>query len=88
VSFFKHLLSDDGIVSSKRFAGIASFLNAVILGYLPNTKEFVFDGFLLFSAGVLGVTIFEKKTKHERPKDTGENTATTSQSEGGGTGHL
>lgn len=77
MQFIKQLLSNDGQVSSKRFAGIAAFVNAIVLGYLPNTKQFVFEGFLMFSAAVLGVTIFEKK-QDERSKDTRENTATTS----------
>jgi hypothetical protein len=77
MKFIKHLLSNDGQVSSKRFAGIAAFLNAIVLGYLPNTKQFVFEGFLMFSAAVLGVTIFEK-IKNERPKDIREDSVTTS----------
>jgi hypothetical protein len=81
MQFLKHLLSNDGQVSSKRFAGIVAFINAIVLGYLPNTKQFVFEGFLMFSAAVLGVTIFEK-IKYERSKDTRENTAATSQTEG------
>lgn len=77
MQFLKHLLSNDGHVSSKRFAGIVAFINAIVLGYLPNTKQFVFEGFLMFSAAVLGVTIFEK-IKYERSKDTREDTAATS----------
>lgn len=78
MQFLKHLLSNDGLVSSKRFAGIAAFLNAVVLGYIPSTKQFVFEGFLWFSAAVLGVTIIEKFTKNERSKDTREDSATPS----------
>jgi hypothetical protein len=74
MNFLKHLLSDSGLISSKRFAGIVAFLNAIVLGYLPNTKQYVFDGFLMYSAAVLGVTIIEKFKKDERPKDTGEDT--------------
>lgn len=77
MQFIKQLLSNDGQVSSKRFAGIAAFVNAIVLGYLPNTKQFVFEGFLMFSAAVLGVTIFEKK-KDERSENTGKDTAATS----------
>ena len=77
MQFIKQLLSNDGQVSSKRFAGIAAFVNAIVLGYLPNTKQFVFEGFLMFSAAVLGVTIFEKKTD-ERSENTGKDTAATS----------
>lgn len=77
MQFIKQLLSNDGSVSSKRFAGIVAFINAIVLGYLPNTKQFVFEGFLMFSAAVLGVTIFEKK-KDERSENTGKDTATAS----------
>lgn len=77
MQFLKQLLSNDGAISSKRFAGLMAFFNAIVLGYMPNTKQFVFEGFLMFSAGVLGVTIFEK-VKNERSKDTREDTAITS----------
>jgi hypothetical protein len=52
------------------------------MGYLPNTKQFVFEGFLLYSAAVFGVTAFEKFKKDERPKDTGEDSATAPKIEG------
>lgn len=78
MQFIKHLLSNDGQISSKRFAGIVAFVNAVVLGYLPNTKEFVFNGFLLFAATVWGMTLFEKYKLDERSKDTREDTATAS----------
>lgn len=79
--FLKQLLSNDGQISSKRFAGLLAFVNAIVLGYMPNTKQFVFDGFLMFSAAVLGVTIFEK-VKNERSENTGQDSATTSKIEG------
>lgn len=82
MQFLKHLLSDSGLVSSKRFAGIAAFINAIVLGYLPSTKQFVFEGFLWYSAAVLGVTIFEKFKKDERPNDTGQDQSTASKIEG------
>lgn len=75
--FLKQLLSNDGQISSKRFAGLLAFVNAIVLGYMPNTKQFVFDGFLMFSAAVLGVTIFEK-IKNERSENTREDSATAS----------
>jgi hypothetical protein len=78
MQFLKHLLSDSGLVSSKRFAGISAFINAIVLGYMPNTKQFVFEGFLWYSAAVLGVTILEKFKKDERSKDTREDSITTS----------
>jgi hypothetical protein len=52
------------------------------MGYLPNTKQFVFEGFLLYSAAVFGVTAFEKFKNNERPKDTREDSAIASQTEG------
>jgi hypothetical protein len=78
MQFIKHLLSNDGLVSSKRFAGIAAFINAIVLGYLPNSKQYVFEGFLWYSAAVFGVTAFEKFTKNERSKDNREDSAATS----------
>lgn len=78
MGFLKHLLSDSGLISSKRFAGIAAFINAIVLGYMPNTKQFVFEGFLLYSAAVLGVTAFEKFKKDERSNDTGQDQSVTS----------
>jgi hypothetical protein len=77
MSFLKDLLSNNKEVSSKRVAGIIAFLNAIVLGYLPNSKQFVFEGFLMFSATILGVTIFENR-KNERSKNTGEDTTATS----------
>ena len=82
MKFLKNLLSDDGLVSSKRFAGITAFINAIVMGYLPNTKQFVFEGFLLYSAAVFGVTAFEKFNNNERPKDTGEDSAAAPKIEG------
>lgn len=76
MQFLKHLLSDSGLVSSKRFAGISAFINAIVLGYVPNTKQFVFEGFLWYSAAVLGVTVLEKFKKDERSKDTREDSTT------------
>ena len=77
MQFLRQLLSNDGQVSSKRFAGITAFINAIVLGSLPSTRQFVFEGFLMFSAAVLGVTIFEKK-KDERSSDTREDSAASS----------
>lgn len=82
MQFLKHLLSDSGLISSKRFAGIAAFINAIVLGYMPNTKQFVFEGFLMYSAAVLGVTVFEKYKKDERSNYTGQDSATASKIEG------
>lgn len=77
MQFLKHLLSNDGLVSSKRFAGIAAFINAIILGYIPSSKQYVFEGFLWYSAAVFGVTAIEKLRKNERSKDTREDSAPT-----------
>ncbi len=82
MQFLKHLLSNDGLVSSKRFAGIAAFINAIILGYLPNSKQYVFEAFLWYSAAVFGVTAIEKMRNNERSKDTREDSATASKTEG------
>jgi hypothetical protein len=65
-------------VSSKRFAGIAAFINAIVLGYIPNSKEYVFEGFLWYSAAVFGVSAFEKFSKNERSKDTRKDTTAAS----------
>ena len=78
MDFLKHLLSDSGLISSKRFAGLLALISAIVLGYLPNTKQFVFEGLLWYSAAVLGITIAEKFKKDERSNDIGQDQATSS----------
>ena len=69
MQFVKKMLSEDKEVSSKRFAGIFSLINGVILAYLSvkfDIKEWAFNGLLTFSGIALGLTtinqIFEKKS--------------------------
>jgi hypothetical protein len=69
MEFVKKMLSEDKEVSSKRFAGIFSLINGVILAYMSfkyDVKEWAFNGLLTFSGVALGLTtinqIFEKKS--------------------------
>ena len=73
LDFFKKLFSDSGDVSSKRFVGILALLVAIILGFIDTyghkISEAVFNSFLLYSAGALGLTIADNYIKNSTPKD-------------------
>ena len=76
INFIKLLLSDSGQISSKRFAGITALLNAVVLGYIDTyghkITEFVFDGFIMFSAAAFGLTVVSSFTKKKDDTKTEE----------------
>lgn len=72
--FFKNLFSDSGSVSSKRFAGILALVTAIALGFVDTyghkISDYVFNGFLLFAAGALGLTIADNLIKSKTPDNT------------------
>ena len=73
-NFIKHLLGDGSDVSSKRFSGIVTLLNLIILAYIATIKggicpEYMYDTLSLLCGGFLGLTtveaIFGKKKNPE-----------------------
>jgi hypothetical protein len=69
------LLGDGSDVSSKRFSGLITLLNLIILAYITTykngvTPEYMFDTLALLCGGFLGLTTLEaifakKKGKQE-----------------------
>ena len=60
--YIKKMLSGKDDTSSKRFAGIFTMINAVWIGYITpkySIPQYVFEGLLMFSASMLGATLFE-----------------------------
>jgi len=74
-NFFMKLLGDGSDVSSKRFSGLITLLNLIILAYITTykngvTPEYMFDTLALLCGGFLGLTTLEaifakKKGKQE-----------------------
>jgi len=60
INFIKLLLSDGGEVSSKRTAGFICLFNSIIIGYMKTPNESILNSFLLFSAGVWGLSVIDK----------------------------
>lgn len=81
--FIKNMLDADSSTSSKRFAGILSLLTCIGLAIVATVKskgitpEFMYDGILMFAAGIFGVTgmekIFTKKEVKEEAKKEEDN---------------
>jgi hypothetical protein len=66
INFLKLLLSDGGEVSSKRVAGFICLFNAIIIGYTKSPNESILNSFLLFSAGVWGLSVIDKFKKNDQ----------------------
>ncbi len=73
-NFIKSLLGDGSDVSSKRFSGIVTLLNLIVLAYVATQKtgicpEYMYDTLSLLCGGFLGLTtieaIFGKKKNPE-----------------------
>jgi hypothetical protein len=70
---FMKIMTDGTGVSSKRFSGLVTLLNLIILAYITTVKkgetpEYVFDTLALLAASFLGLTTLEKifvKKKNE-----------------------
>ena len=65
IDFFSSLLSEGTAVSSKRFSGIVTLLNLIILTYITTVKngqtpEFMFDTLAMLTAAFLGLTSIER----------------------------
>jgi hypothetical protein len=63
-NFFIKLLGSGSDVSSKRFAGLVTLLNLIILAYIATykngvTPEYMFDTLSLLCGGFLGLTTLE-----------------------------
>jgi len=63
--FFSSLLSEGTAVSSKRFSGIVTLLNLIILTYITTVKngqtpEFMFDTLAMLAGAFLGLTSIER----------------------------
>lgn len=63
--FFTSLLSEGTSVSSKRFSGIVTLLNVIVLAYITTIKkgetpEFMFDTLAMLAAAFLGLTSIER----------------------------
>jgi|APCry1669189440_1035222.scaffolds.fasta_scaffold43264_3 hypothetical protein len=73
LDFFKKLFSDSGDVSSKRFVGVLALFVAIVLGFIDTyghkISEAVFNSFLLYSAGALGLTIADNFIKTNKPQE-------------------
>lgn len=80
--FIADLLQEKGKYSRKNVAGSVAFLFAMVyvvlggvLDYEP--KEFVFNGFMLFAAAALGLTLINKmqmfNNKEKPPVNNAEN---------------
>ena len=62
--FFMKLLGDGSDVSSKRFSGIITLINLIILAYVASYKqgvcpEYMYDTLSLLCGGFLGLTTIE-----------------------------
>ena len=65
IDFFSSLLSEGTAVSSKRFSGIVTLANLIILAYITTVKkgetpEFMFDTLAMLTAAFLGLTSIER----------------------------
>ena len=78
MNFFMKLLGDGSDVSSKRFSGIVTLFNLIILAYVATYKqgvcpEYMFDTLSFLCGSFLGLTtveaIFAKKKKPELKKE-------------------
>jgi hypothetical protein len=73
LDFFKKMFSDSSEVSSKRFVGVSALFVAVVLAiidtYGHKISEAIFNSFLLYSAGALGLTIADNFIKTNKPQD-------------------
>lgn len=73
LDFFKKLFSDSSEVSSKRFVGVLALFVAVVLAtidtYGHKVSEAIFNSFLLYSAGALGLTIADNFIKSSKPQE-------------------
>ena len=73
LDFFKKLFSDSSEVSSKRFVGVLALFVAVVLAvidtYGHKVSEAIFNSFLLYSAGALGLTIADNFIKTNKPQE-------------------
>jgi hypothetical protein len=59
------IMTDGTGVSSKRFSGLVTLLNLIILAYITTVKngvtpEYIFDTLALLAASFLGLTTLEK----------------------------
>lgn len=62
---FMKIMTDGTGVSSKRFSGLVTLLNLIILAYITTVKngetpEHIFDTLALLAASFLGLTTIEK----------------------------
>jgi hypothetical protein len=62
---FMKIMTDGTGVSSKRFSGLVTLLNLIILAYITTVKngvtpEYIFDTLALLAASFLGLTTLEK----------------------------
>jgi len=65
VELFMKIMTDGTGVSSKRFSGLVTLLNLIVLAYITTIKngqtpEYIFDTLALLSASFLGLTTIEK----------------------------
>ena len=65
IDFFSSLLSEGTAVSSKRFSGIVTLANLIILAYITTVKkgetpEFMFDTLAMLAGAFLGLTSIER----------------------------
>lgn len=63
--FFMSILTEGTSVSSKRFSGLVTLVNLIILTYITTIKkgetpEFMFETLALLSAAFLGLTSLER----------------------------
>jgi hypothetical protein len=79
MGFWKELISDNNSINEKSFVGVISFFMMVlaflvdiitgILGKKLIIEEFIFNGFLMLTSVVFGITtageIFKSKQKNE-----------------------
>ena len=65
IDFFSSLLSEGTAVSSKRFSGLVTLANLIILAYITTVKkgetpEFMFDTLAMLAGAFLGLTSIER----------------------------
>ena len=65
IDFFSSLLSEGTAGSSKRFSGIVTLANLIILAYITTVKkgetpEFMFDTLAMLAGAFLGLTSIER----------------------------
>jgi undecaprenyl pyrophosphate phosphatase UppP len=83
MGFWKQLISDNNTINEKSFVGVISFFMMVIaflvdiitgvLGRKLVIEEFIFNGFLMLTSVVFGITtageIFKRKEKKEKENE-------------------